>query len=68
MLRTKLPDRQDGDLLRIARAVQADLEDLAGHDLANRIVAINQMQAIEGQVESLSQSFGIFRSDPAPLE
>jgi hypothetical protein len=45
--------RQGSDLLRIPRAVQADLDNLAGHDLANRIVAIHQMKPAEGQVERL---------------
>jgi hypothetical protein len=53
ILRTKLLDRQRSYLLRIASAVQPDLDDLVGHDIANRIVAINQVQPVEGEVERL---------------
>jgi hypothetical protein len=52
-LRTKPLDRQISYLARIASAVQADLDDLAGHDLANRIVAINQVQTVEREPERL---------------
>jgi len=67
-LRIKLLDRLSSYLLRIARAIQADLDDLAGYDLANRIIAINQMQPFEGHVERSFQYFGIFRSYQTPLK
>jgi hypothetical protein len=64
----ELFDDQSSDFLRIARAVKANVDDPARHDFANRIVAIDQMQALERQVERLSQPFGIFGSNPAPFE
>jgi hypothetical protein len=47
-LRAQLPNRQGSYLLRIASAIEADLDDLARHDLANRIIAVNQTQACKG--------------------
>ena len=54
-LRPKPLDRKFRDLLRIVRAIQADLDDFVGDDLANRVVAINQMQPRDRMPAAISR-------------
>jgi len=51
-----------GDLLGIADAILANLDDLRRDDLANRIVAIHEMKRSEGVREGSVQDFDVFRT------
>ena len=39
--------RATGDFLRIASVIRSDLNDLTGDDIANEVVAFNQMQFMQ---------------------
>jgi hypothetical protein len=56
-LRTELFDREGGDLLGIASTVSPNMNHLAGDDLANRVVAINQVEPDKGCIERRPQAF-----------
>jgi hypothetical protein len=53
---------------RIVRAGGVDVHHLARHDLANRVVAIDQVEAIQSEREGAVESFDLFRLDLAVPE
>lgn len=59
----KLIDRDPGNLLRVVRARHADLDHFTRDDVANRIVAINQVERFQGAHESPVESLDFLRLD-----